>query len=154
MEIVNLKEHAEFIPTLAAWHYEQWSYLYTDDSVEKRIAALKDELESDGIPETFVAFSGNTPFGSASLIPHDMETRMELSPWLASVFVAPEFRDGRIGSALVRHVVKEAGRLGYRTIYLFTTDDRLAFYSRLGWSILEKTEYHNQQVHIMSIDIA
>lgn len=153
MEIANLKEHAEFIPTLAAWHYEQWSYLHADDSVDKRIAALKNEFESDGIPETFVAFSGNTPLGSASLIPHDMDTRMELSPWLASVFVAPEFRDRRIGSALVRHVIKEAGRLGYRTIYLFTTDDRLAFYSRLGWSLLEKTEYHGQNVHIMSINI-
>ncbi len=153
MEIVNLMEHAEFIPTLAAWHYEQWSYLYTDDSVEKRITALTDELKSDGIPVTFVAFSGSTLFGSASLIPHDMETRMELSPWLASVVVAPEFRNRRIGSALVQHVVKEAGRLGYRTVYLFTSDDRLALYSRLGWSIMEKTEYHGHQMYIMSIHI-
>ena len=47
-------------------------------------------------------------FGSAAIIEHDMDTRMELSPWLASVFVAPEFRKRGIGSKLVTHVMEQA----------------------------------------------
>ena len=153
MKIVKLNEHPEFIPTLAEWHYSEWSYLHAVDSVERRISELEEEAQADGIPQTFVALSGDTLLGSASLISHDMNTRMDLSPWLASVYVPVEQRNRGIGSALVRHVVKHADMLGYRTIYLFTPD-REAFYARLGWSLMERTEYHGHRVPIMTIDTA
>ena len=141
MKIVNLKEHAEFIPTLAVWHHDQWGYLNPDGSIEKRIFSL-----------TFVAVSGDSLLGSASLVPHDMETRMELSPWLASVYVADEHRKRGTGSKLVKHVVREANTFGHRTIYLFTMSDRENFYTRLGWSLFERTDYHGYPVAIMSIE--
>lgn len=150
MEIANLKEHAEFIPTMAVWHHDQWGYLNPGGSVEKRIFSLEAELESDEIPKTFVAVSGEKLLGSASLIPHDMKTRMELTPWLASVFVDPELREKGIGSALVRHVVKEAGSLNYRTIYLYTPD-RMVFYEGLGWTFIERADQKGHQVDIMMI---
>jgi len=153
VKTVKLNEHPEFIPTLAKWHYTEWSYLHAVDSVERRISELEEEAKSDGIPQTFVAVSGDTLLGSASLIPHDMSIRMDLSPWLASVYVPVEQRNRGIGSALVRHVVKEAESLGYRIIYLFTPD-REAFYVRLGWSLMERTEYHGHHVPIMTIDTA
>ena len=153
MEIANLREHREFIPTLAAWHYDQWSYLHSNDSVERRISELEDELSSDDIPKTFVAVSDGILLGSASLIPHDMDIRMDLSPWLASVYVPVEQRNRGIGTALVRHVMKEAGRLGYTTIYLFTPD-REEFYTRLGWSLLERIEYRGHSMPIMTFDTA
>jgi predicted N-acetyltransferase YhbS len=150
MEIVTLRERTEHIPTLAAWHYEQWAYLHDHDSVERRIANLQEELQCNGIPRTFVAVSGQVPIGSASLIPYDMDTRMELTPWLASVYVVPEQRKQGIGSALVRRVVQEAAMLGYQTIYLYTPD-RAKFYESLGWSSLEKMKYHETMMEIMKI---
>lgn len=149
MKITNLREHPEFIPTLAVWQHNQWAYLNPGDSVEGRIASLTAQSKSDEIPQTFVAFSGDTLLGSAALIPHDMETRMELSPWLASVFVAVEQRNKGIGAELVRRVMKESALLGHETIYLFTPD-RESFYTRLGWSLLERTEYRGHQVTIMT----
>lgn len=153
MEITNLKEHPEFIPTLAVWHHNQWAYLNPGGSVEKRISSLTAKTKSDGIARTFVAFSEGVLFGSASLIPHDMDTRMELTPWLASVFVADEHRRKGVGSALVRRVVEEAGPLGFQIIYLFT-DDRKEFYEGLGWSALESVEYRGEHVEIMTISAA
>ncbi|GAB4346736.1 MAG: GNAT family N-acetyltransferase [Candidatus Abyssubacteria bacterium] len=152
MKIESLKLHPEFIPALAAWHHAEWAYLHDDDSVERRIAEFQAEFETDGIPKTFVAVSKTTLLGSASLLPHDMDTRMDLSPWLASVFVAPEHRNRGIGSALIKHVMLEAARLGYRTIYLFTPD-RAPLYARLGWSHHETLKYHGHQVEIMTIDL-
>ena len=153
MEIKSLKEHPEFIPTLAKWQHDQWAYLNPGDSVEKRISWRESEIKSDDIPQTFVAVSGSTLLGSAGLVPHDMETRMDLTPWLASVYVATEHRKQGIGSALVRHVVQEAGRRGYKTFYLFTPDQQ-ALYAGLGWTSLERTEYHGYDVEIMKIDTA
>lgn len=153
MEIVSLKRHREFIPTLAKWHYDEWSYLHAVDSVERRISELEDEFGTDDIPKTFVAVEGEALLGSASLIPHDMDTRMDLTPWLASVYVSAEHRNKGVGSALVRRVMEEAGLRGYRTLYLYTPG-REAFYERLGWSLLEWTDFHGHHVPIMTFNPA
>jgi hypothetical protein len=57
-----------------------------------------------------MAFIEGALFGSAMLIAHDMDTRMELSPWLAGVFVAPKRRGCGVGAALVRRVIVALGR--------------------------------------------
>ena len=152
MEIVNLKEHPEFIPTLAGWHYDQWAYLNPGDSVARRISLFETELEADGLDRTFVAVSGDTLLGSASLVEHDMRTRMDLTPWLASVYVAAEHRKKGVGSTLVRHIVEEATKLAHRTLYLFTPDQE-KLYASLGWSLIEETEFQGDHVTIMKIDL-
>ena len=152
MEIVNLKKRPEFIQTLAEWHHNQWAPLNPGGSIEKRIASLEAESESDDIPKTFVVVSGGVVLGSASLVEHDMHTRMDLSPWLASVYVAAEHRKRGLGSALVGRVVEEAVTLRHRSIYLFTLDQE-KLYASLGWSFLEETEFEGHRVTIMKLDI-
>jgi GNAT superfamily N-acetyltransferase len=150
--IAYLADHPHHIPILAQWHCAQWLYLCPSDSVERRIAALHQHLGYRQIPVTFVALAQETLLGSASLIAHDMDTRMNLSPWLASVYVAPAYRNQGVGSALVGRVVKEAGTMEIETLYLFTPD-RERFYGRLGWSVVEHTEYRGYAQVIMSIPV-
>jgi GNAT superfamily N-acetyltransferase len=100
------------------------------------------------IPETFVAVEGNTPLGTASLVVHDLAERKDLSPWLAAVYVAPEFRNQGIGSALVQAVMDEAQTLSIERLYLFTPD-KMSFYGRLGWQVLEHREHHGTDVTVM-----
>ena len=153
MEIKNLKEHPEYIPTLAKWHHDQWIDLNPGGSIEQRISRYASQLDSDDLPKMFLAVSGNILLGSASLVPHDMETRMDLTPWLASLYVAAEHRGQGIGSALVRHVVQQADSRGFKTLHLFTLDQQ-SLYASLGWSTLERTEFHGADVEIMKIDTA
>jgi GNAT superfamily N-acetyltransferase len=152
VRIEYLAENAALIPTLARWHYEEWSYLNPGSSIEHYIARLQSHLGRRRIPTTFVALSGGILMGSASLVAHDMETRVDLSPWLASVYVSPAYRSRGVGSALVHRIIKEAQALDVETLYLFTPD-RKGFYVRLGWSAVERTEYRGYQVVIMAIDI-
>ena len=147
--IEYLADRPEAIPTLAQWHYVQWSYLTPGDSVERRIAALQAHLEKGQIPTTFVALVDRTVVGSASLIAHDMDTRMHLSPWLASVYVEPLHRNRGIGSALVRRVEEEATALGVLALHLFTPD-KVAFYTRLGWAVLEQCIYRGYAQTVMT----
>ena len=116
-----LAHHSNAVDTLATWHHAQWSYLDRDVTLEQRAAALR-QRRADGIPLTVVALAGETVLGSASLIQHDMDTRMEFSPWLASVYVAQDYRRRGIGSALVKRIEQEARTLDYKTLYLFTPD--------------------------------
>jgi len=153
MHIDYLADHPEFITTLAHWHYEQWNYLCPGDSAERRIAMLSTHLGREQIPVTFVAVAEQAVLGSASLIAYDMDTRMDLSPWLASVYVAPEHRRQGIGTALVRRVIREAETLGVQALHLYTPDQE-PFYARLGWSMIERSEYRGYSQVVMALPIA
>jgi len=149
--IESLADHPALIPTLAAWHHAQWSYLDVGVSVAQRAAALRTHGR-DAVPMTVVVRSAGTLLGSASLIAYDMDTRMDLSPWLASVYVAPPYRGHGVGSALVREIVDRATDLGFWALYLFTPD-RARFYERLGWHVLEHVVYRGYAQVLMSISL-
>ena len=153
MFIDDLANRAELIPTLARWHLAQWAYLNPGDALERRITRLQNHCGDEAIPTTFVACAGATPLGSASLVAHDMDTHPELSPWLASMYVAPEFRRQGIGSALVRRVGEEARKLGHQNCYLFTPD-RDAFYAQLGWRIHSREAYRGEIEIVMELDLS
>ena len=76
---------------------------------------------------------------------------MDLSPWLAGVFVSPEHRQHGIGSALVRRVAEDAWMLGVHRLYLYTPSVE-KFYLRLGWSVVERTGYRGVDVVVMCYD--
>jgi GNAT superfamily N-acetyltransferase len=152
MKIEYLADNLALVPIIARLHHEEWGYFNPGDSVEKRIANLQTHLGKKQIPTTFVSLFGGILLGSASLMAHDMDTRMDLSPWLASLYVLPENRGQGIGTALVQRVIEEAKELSVETLYLFTPD-RKGFFASLGWSEIEHTEYREQKVVIMALHI-
>jgi predicted N-acetyltransferase YhbS len=127
----------------------EWAYLRPGDSVEARIARLQGWCGRGEIPLTFVEVSDGGLLGSASLVEHNMDNRLELSPWLAGVFVRPEHRRQGIGAALVRRIMDEAATLHVSKLYPYIVDSA-AFYANLGWSLLEHTDYRGKEVSIMS----
>jgi N-acetylglutamate synthase-like GNAT family acetyltransferase len=146
-EILNLIDEPDCLETLAAWHHSEWSYLYPGESVKDRINRMQSYLSSNFIPSTFIA-KDNALSGSCAIIEHDMETRLSLTPWLASVFVAPEYRQQGIGSKLVLHAMTQAKKEGISTLYLFTPDNK-AFYLKLGWTIMCTEKHHGHAVTVM-----
>jgi len=153
VQIELLADRPEFVPTLAEWHFREWAYLRPGDSVANRIHLLHERSGRRELPITFVASSGTELLGSAMLLHHEMDTRPQYSPWLAGVFVAPAQRQRGIGRALTQHVISEAAARGFPTLYLFTPSAE-AFFSHLGWSIVERTRYRDADVTIMSRQIA
>ena len=151
MKIGYLADHREHIPRLAGWLHAQWGYLHENDSVERRAARLESRATRGGIPVTFVAVDGETLLGSASLVDDDLETRPELTPWLASVYVAPEHRGRGVASALVQRVVEEARGSGVDRLYLWTTDQE-RLYARLGWEPVERMPFQDEDIVVMTID--
>ena len=149
MRIEYLADHPEFLPTLAQWQHNEWGHLRPGDSVEARSARLQSYSQRDGIPLTVVALQNGELLGSASLVRNDMETRPELTPWLAGVLVAPEYRRRGVGAELVRRVMAEAATQKIPILYLYTVHSE-NFYDNLGWSLQEHTGYREQNVAIMT----
>ena len=148
MRTEYLADYPEALPILAEWQHREWGHLRAGDSLEKRKARLEGYCNRDRIPLTVVALDGPEVLGSASLVLHDMETRMELAPWLAGVFVGEQYRRRGIGAELVRRIMAEAGRLQVALLYLYTVHSE-KFYTALGWKSMERTSYRDQDVVIM-----
>jgi GNAT superfamily N-acetyltransferase len=148
--IVPLADRPDVVPTLAGWHHAQWGWMNPGRETAERIAEFAAHLQTERVPTTFVAFEGDVPVGSASIIAHDLPTRMDLTPWLASVYVVPAARGRGVASALVDTVVAFAARLDVETLYLFTPD-QMRLYASLGWVEQEKVVHHGETETIMRI---
>ena len=153
MRSEDLVDHAVLLETLAGGHHGEWSHLNPGDTVEKRVIRMREHLGRQQIPTTFIALDGETLLGSACLLADDMHQYRDLTPWLASVFVAPEHRSRGAGSAVVQRVVEEARALGIKMLYLYTPD-RESFYARMGWTVRERTDYMGVDVVIMQLSLA
>ncbi len=148
MEIAYLADHKEVIPTLAQWFYEEWAYLHPDRTLEDVERLISERTNKNKIPVALVAFNGKELLGTVCLKTHDMETRLDLTPWLAGLYVAKPWRRKGIGTALVKAIEKKANELTVKNLYLYTPESE-GFYSRLGWRVKERVEYHACPVTIM-----
>jgi len=153
MHIAYLVDYPQHLPTLAAWHYAEWGHLNSGDSAPGRIDRLRQHTGQPGIPTTLIALENDNVLGSASLVVNDLRTHPNLTPFLASVYVAPEYRRRGIASALVRQVMAAVQQLGIPTFYLITPDQQ-KLYARLGWKEQGYVEYRGEWVTLMAVTFA
>jgi N-acetylglutamate synthase-like GNAT family acetyltransferase len=152
MKIENIKKYPACIPIVAEWLFNEWGRKISGGSISNAEKALMEKTNHAGIPLSLVAFQNHKPIGVARLIECDMDTRKELSPWVASVFVVKQFRNNGVGKALCASLISEASKLEFSTLYLFTPNME-SFYKKQGWEIIEQTIYRNEYVSIMRINI-
>jgi len=148
LKIEYLADYPHFVPTLGKWFFDEWGWFRPEFTAVDFSEKMKTHLNRDRLPIAFIAVSDSAVVGTASLRVCDMDTRSELTPWLAAVFVPTEFRGQGIGSRLEGAVIQKTKELGYGTIYLYTFDQE-PFYRRLNWTVREKTEYRNHRVTVM-----
>lgn len=147
MKIKYLTDSKKDISKVIDWLYEQWggNYEYGRNVWKKRI---NNRLEKKAVPTTFVALIDGEAVATASLIKHDMDTRKDLTPWLADVFVKKDYRKRGIASSLVKRVITEAEEIGFSKIYLYSREAE-GLYKKLGWELIERTNYYGDEVPIM-----
>ena len=148
MVIDYLANHQEAIPTLAEWYYEEWRSFSSARSLEEQAGMISLRCNVDSLPLALVALRGDEVLGTVSLKHHELSVRMSLSPWLSSLYVAPEYRRCGIGTELVAEAVARAQGMGLKRLYLFTNRAQ-SFYERLGWSRVESLNYRLEPIVIM-----
>lgn len=153
IQIDPIQRHPDFIDTLASWHHLEWQHLNPADyTLQDRIDEYQQCLQSNQLPQLYVAHNNFEPYGSVRLIEHDMEIHLEWSPWMASLYVHPEYRQQGIATALIEYLCTQAASINFETLYLYT-EHHETLYKRLGWKEMIREHYYDQDVCIMCYEL-
>lgn len=149
-QIEPLATHPELIPLLAQWQHQEWQHLNPPSyDLQSRIEEYQQAISTSGLPVMLVAHHNGQALGSIRLIENDMASHPELGPWLASLYVHPDFRGQGIAMHLISEIENVARQLGFQHIYLYT-EDRQLMYQRLGWQKQFSEHYYNKEVEVMT----
>jgi GNAT superfamily N-acetyltransferase len=137
IEISDLRERPDFSSAVADRVWRAWwkDFGYPLTYIAGLVA---DNLKSEEIPCAFVAHQGDKFLGTTSVIWSDMEERPAYAPWVAAVWVEPDYRSQGLGSSLVAAAAQRVFSCGYETAYLCASRTKQQFYEKRGWSIIEE----------------
>jgi GNAT superfamily N-acetyltransferase len=136
-KISDLRQRPEFFDTVAdrIWRASWKEIGYPLDYISSRLC---ENLNAEPIPIALVAHVGAKFLGTASVIASDLEGRPQLTPWVAAVWVEPQYRGRGVGGALVGRAARECFALGVARAYLCARPALTGFYERLGWMPIER----------------
>ena len=134
----------------ARWRAAAFSVLQASFEEELRSLELFASDQTHGV--ALVAKVDGEPIGTCLLVGSEIEPNHDVSPWLAGLFVVPERRRKGAGAILVRAIEDQARQRGFSRLYLYTTD-AVGFYARLGWSVLDRTNWRGLDTALMVRDL-
>ncbi|MTH53545.1 GNAT family N-acetyltransferase [Bacillus mangrovi] len=127
MEIIEVSKRPKLFPQAVQAFYNQWgtedNYAFYEDCMRHSSA--------DGLPSFYVALEGVAILGTYALLRNDLNSRHDLCPWLACLWVDPEHRGKEFGRKLLEHGLQEAEKKGYSNLYL--NSDLDSYYEKYGW---------------------
>ena len=148
IEIKYLADHPHLVPILSNWFLDEWGRNNPTLTMKSIEEAVRGRLNRDRAPLCLVAFLDARPVATGSLKIREMETHPQFEHWLGNIYVLPEYRDQGIGSHVVEKVTDKAKQIGIHDLYLYTRNQE-HFYERLGWKIMQQTEYRGHKASIM-----
>jgi GNAT superfamily N-acetyltransferase len=132
-----LKEHPEqfnawsqFI--IKAWGSEVTSPLYVDHFYWMM-------KSSNSIPTWGVLTLNDEVIGCCGLIVNDFNSRMDVWPYLAAVYIEDKYRHQGYGTWMIKTMIHHGFELGFKDIYC--ASDLFEFYQSVGFKHIGKT-YH------------
>ena len=104
-------------------------------------------------PVCLIALLDKELVGSIELIKDDLPNYNEYNPWIASLYVKPTYRKKNIGKQLVQKLIKKAQTQNIKNLYLWTKNQHIQFYEKLGWKSIEQLYYCDNLINIMILSI-
>ncbi len=137
MEILSVREFPESAERMIRYFQEKWasdaSRMVYDDCIRHAVSAAVP------LPQWYLLLDGDMAVGCAGLITNDFISRMDLYPWLCSLYIEPAHRGHAYGSLLIERGKRDARAAGFPHLYLCS--DHVGFYEKYGFARIG-TGYH------------
>lgn len=141
--IYDLRERTDLLdPVAQAVWAAFWQHKGTPRAALQ--AGFRRHLAAGNLPFTLAAEVAGVFAGTVSLIACDepdyvaASGRADLAPWLAALWVAPQYRRAGLGAALVAEVERRAAVLNIARLYLSALPPVQGFYEKRGWQALDR----------------
>lgn len=132
IQILDIRNKTELLEEAISYFWSQWgsksNYNFYKDCIKHSCTT-----ESE-IPRFYLAIEDNKIVGSYALLRSDLNSRQDLSPWFACLYVNPEARGKQIGELLQTHAIEESSKKGFKDLYLCT--DLTEYYERTNWNYI------------------
>lgn len=129
MMLISIREHPEWAERAIDFFCRHWA---EENSGKVYEDCIRSSIDADApMPQWYVLVNGERITAGCGLIPNDFISRMDLTPWLAALYVEEDCRNEGMGSRLVKHCLEETRRLGYDALYLCT--DHVGYYEQFGF---------------------
>lgn len=134
-KITNLNERN--LNIVVKWLYDWWGKI-EGYSYEELICYVLSSLQDNKLPKTYGVFDGDTIIGIYQFTYSDLDSRPDLYPWLANVYVDEKYRKKGIGSLLIQSAIENIGKEGFKELYLYTSYN--SFYEKYGFKLTENID--------------
>lgn len=153
-KIALLMDYPEAIPDLTNIWYEVLGKIWLPDVSKRAVSArLNEHLNESILPIGLVALENGKAVGMCCLRKND-GIRDDLTPWLGSLVVHPDYQNQGIGKMLINAIKEKAKSMGFKELYLFAFDKTVPdYYERLGWKRLGEDKFRRHPVTVMSIKL-
>jgi GNAT superfamily N-acetyltransferase len=133
---------------VARWRYDAF---FAGDGItfEDSRDALRAWMSQLDYETALLAEVDGRPAGSCLFVREEIDPKHDLTPWLAALYVAPEFRGRLIASALVRAIEQHARDVGCTELHLYTITAE-PLYAKLGWIARERFDWHGEKFVLMA----
>ena len=135
----------------ARWRYDEFLKRY-GFSLGDSHRQLVEVISQDDYEAAMIAEVGNTPVGLCMFVRDELDAAHDYSPWLASLYVASNFRGQGIGRDLVAAIESHARDVGENRMYLYT-ETAESFYLRCGWRVTERFDWDGEPFVLMHRDL-
>jgi GNAT superfamily N-acetyltransferase len=146
--ISHLVDVPFFRDELAALHAAEWKHLYEGWDERAALAEFLNQKADGSLPATLVLHEGMELVGSVSVVFGDCPVRLDLDPWLASLYVVPQRRGQGHGLELVEAGIEFAAAAGAKRLHVFTESAEKLF-QRCSFEMLERTMLQDVPISIL-----
>jgi predicted N-acetyltransferase YhbS len=139
--IIDLREHPEYLDRAVDYFSSKWGVAY-----EVYHDCISHSITTDSpLPRWYLLVGDNDRIvGSFGLIANDFNSRQDLWPQLAALFVGESERGQALGGKMLAHGAAEASRLGFDKLYLAT--DHIGYYEKYGFAYIGNCYGHDGEV--------
>ncbi len=149
--ISRLRPDSPAVRVCARWRYD--AFLRDDGfSPEACLPQLVELVARQDYEIALLAQVGGRPAGTCLFVRREIDPVHELTPWLAGLYVAPEFRNRSIGRELVAAIEGHARERGCKRLHLYTSGAE-AYYFRLGWRVSERFPWDGKPFALMQREL-
>jgi predicted N-acetyltransferase YhbS len=137
-DIVNLRDAPQFFPQVADRIWRAW-WEPGGTTLAELEGKLSEVAAATDFPFTLVATADDGFVGTVTAIASDLDERPDLTPWIAALWVEPDFRRTGVARKLVESATQAMFDQDHPQVYLYANAPMRAFYLGLGWTLLEES---------------